>query len=188
MARESDSGIVAALDGSEFEPFHAVELQFHNPSTGNDTPLYLWSGVGNLTHNGNVYIGAGNFLSVGDIEEAAELKATGLTLTLGGLNGDILQKALTHEYSGRIGRVYFGVMGNANWDEVFSGIMDTMEVKDDPSSSVITLTLENRLIDLERPNPVRYTVESHKLISSGDTYFSYAASLQDEQVEWGPND
>ena len=188
MARESNSNIIAATESSELQPFHAIELQFHNPSTNTDVPLYFWSGLGNIVHDGKTWAGVGTFLNVSDIEEAAELKATGITVSLSGIESTTIEKALLHEFTGRVGKVYFGIVGNSVWDEVFSGYIDTMNIDDSPTSSTISVTIENRLIDLERVNPVRYTVESHQTISVDDTYFSYTASLQDQQPEWGPKE
>ena len=64
--------------------------------------------------------------------------------------------------------------------------MDTMTIDDSPESATITLTVENRLIDLERVNPFRYTQENHKTLYSNDTFFSYVSDLQDQEIEWGP--
>lgn len=187
MARTSNTSLIASTQSAEFKPFHAVELQFYDGIHNVATPLYFWSGVGNITNNGKTYAGVGQFLNVSDIEEAAEMKATGITISLSGVPEAVLQAALLHEYSGRVGKVYFGMVGNANWDEVFTGLMDTMEINDEATSSTITLSLESRLIDLQRPNPVRFTVESHQLLSAGDEFFSFTANLQDQQPEWGPN-
>jgi hypothetical protein len=63
--------------------------------------------------------------------------------------------------------------------------MDTMVIDDSAESSTIKITLENRLIDLDRINPVRYTQESHATFHSNDTFFSYVSDMQDKQVEWG---
>ena len=61
-----------------------------------------------------------------------------------------------------------------------------MTIDDSPETSTITLTVENRLIDLERVNPFRYTQENHKTLYSNDTFFSYVSDLQDQSIEWGP--
>ena len=158
MPRDIPSSIVTALESGEFSPFYAVELDFYNGATNTATPLYLWTGMGDLSANSKTYTGA----------------------------GDLLTAALAHEYSGRDCKVFFGIIGNSNLVEVFTGYMDTMTIGDSPEASDITLTVENRLIDLERTNPFRYTQESHKTLYSGDTFFSYVSDLQDQAVEWGP--
>ena len=187
MGRDIHSSLITALSGDSISPFYAVDLHFHNPSTNTDAPLYLWTGTGELSANSNTYLGAGDLMGISELQEAAELKATGCTLTFSGINSSILTSALSYEYSGRDAKIYFGVNGNSNLVEVFTGYMDTMSIEDQPDSSTITLTIENRLIDLERTNVFRYTQESHATLYSGDTFFSYVQDLQDKEVEWGPN-
>ena len=186
MPRDIPSSLITALESGEFSPFYAIDLNFFNGSGNVAAPLYLWTGVGDKSANGNTYTGAGDLLSIGNLEEAAELKASGLTLSLSGVPSNLLLAALSHEYSGRDCNVYFGVEGNSNLIEVFTGYMDTMTIDDSPETSTITLTVENRLIDLERVNPFRYTQENHKTLYSNDTFFSYVSDLQDQSIEWGP--
>ena len=186
MSRDIHSTIITALESGEFNPFYAVDLNFHNGGTNQDAPLYLWTGIGDLSANSNTYTGVGDLLSIGNLEEAAELKASGLSLVLSGVPSTLLTPALSHEYSGREAKVYFGIDGNSNLIEVFTGFMDTMTIDDTPEAATITLTIENRLIDLERTNTFRYTQESHGSLYSGDTFFSYVQDLQDKEVEWGP--
>ena len=186
MPRDIPTSLITALESGEFSPFYAIDLNFFNGSGNVAAPLYLWTGVGDKSANGNTYSGAGDLLSIGNLEEAAELKASGLTLSLSGVPSSILLAALSHEYSGRDCKVYFGIEGNSNLIEVFTGYMDTMTIDDSPESATITLTVENRLIDLERVNPFRYTQENHKTLYSNDTFFSYVSDLQDQTIEWGP--
>lgn len=186
MTRTINSSIITALESGSFKPFYAVDLSFYNGATNTAAPLYLWTGIGDLSANSNTYTGVGDLLSVSGIEEAAELKATGMTLGLTGVQDDLLTAALSHEYSGRDAKVYFGIDGNTNLVEIFTGYMDTMKIDDSADSSKITLTIENRLIDLERTNPFRYTQESHATLYSNDSFFSYVQDLQDKPVEWGP--
>jgi hypothetical protein len=186
MSRDIEQSLITALESGEFSPFYAVELHLHNPITSTDAPLYLWSGVGDFTSGGKTYSGVGDLLSISGIDEVAELKASGISMTLSGVPDSLLTPALSHEYSGRLCKVFFGIEGNSNLIETFTGYMDTMTITDNPESSLISVTVENVLIDLERVNPFRYTQESHASLYSGDTFFSYVNDLQDQQVDWGP--
>ena len=191
MGRDIHASLIAALSSGGYSPFYAIDLMFHNPAgnggSGADTPLYLWTGSGDLSANGNTYLGAGSFLSIGNLEEAAELKATGCTISFSGADATLINAALNHEYSGRKAKIYFGVVGNTNLVEVFTGFMDTLSIGDSADNSSIRLNIENRLIDLQRTNAFRYTQESHANLYSGDSFFSYVQDLQDKEVEWGPN-
>ena len=186
MPRDVNSTVVTALESSGFKPFYAVYLDFMNGETSTASPIYLWTGQGDLISGSITYQGAGALMQIDHLEESATLKADGMTLTFNGMTTAILTAALAYEYSGRQAKVYFGIEGNSNLTEVFSGVMDVMVIQDSPENSTITLNIENRLIDLERTNPSRYTKESNENYFGSDTYFSYVGDLQDKKIEWGP--
>ena len=187
-------------DLKDIEPFYAVELMFDDTDgdqytdagyTG-DRALRLWTGVGDRTISSETFLGTGSVLQISGLEEVADLSAKGATLTLSGLDSDIVSLALTEEYQGRLGKVYWGAKENANVVELFSGFMDKMTIQDDGETSTITLTLESKLVTLERANIRRYTDKSHKAVivtedydESTDTFFKWVAKLADRQIAWG---
>jgi len=183
MSRTVPAALLTALDSDEIEVFYAVDLAF---DSGN---IRMWTGYGDKTINSNTYTGTGNLLTIDGLEEASDLSARGTTLTMNGLDSTIVTYALTEEYQGRLVRIYWGV-GN-NTVEVFSGYMDKMSIQDAGEASTISLTVESRLIALERPNIRRYTRESHaavrtaKGLSGTDTFFDWVTKLQDKPVVWG---
>ena len=183
MSRTVPAALLTALDGDEVEVFYAVDLAF---DSGN---MRLWTGYGDKTINSQTYTGTGDLLTIDGLEEASDLSARGTTLTLNGLDSSIISYALTEEYQGRLVTIYWGV-GN-NTVEVFSGYMDKMTIQDAAESATISLTVESRLIALERPNIRRYTRESHagvrtaKGLSGSDTFFDWVTKLQDKQIVWG---
>lgn len=183
MSRTVPAALLTALDSDEIEVFYAVDLAF---DSGN---IRMWTGYGDKTINSQTYTGTGNLLTIDGLEEASDLSARGTTLTMNGLDSTIVTYALTEEYQGRLVRIYWGV-GN-NTVEVFSGYMDKMSIQDAGETSTISLTVESRLIALERPNIRRYTRESHaavrtaKGLSGTDTFFDWVTKLQDKPVVWG---
>ena len=185
MTRVVPSAILSALSNSEIEPFYAVDLAF------NSGALRLWTGYGDKTINSQTYSGTGTLLTIDGLEEAGDLSARGTTLTLSGLANTVLTYALTEEYQGRLVTIYWGLNGVSDVVEVFSGYMDQMTIIDEPDSATIKLTVENRLITLERPNVRRYTSESHKAVrvsknlSGSDSFFDWVSGLQDKSVVWG---
>lgn len=183
MSRTVPAALLTALDGDEIDVFYAVDLAFDSSN------IRLWTGYGDKTINSNTYTGSGNLLTIDGLEEASDLSARGTTLTLNGLDSTIVTYALTEEYQGRLVTIYWGV-GN-NTVEVFSGYMDKMTIQDSADAATIQLTVESRLIALERPNVRRYTRESHagvrtaKSLSGSDTFFDWVTKLQDKQIVWG---
>lgn len=179
MSRSIPSGILSALSQPTIEPFYAVELKF---SSGT---VRMWTGYGDRTIDGETYIGTGNLLNINGIEETADLSAKGITITLSGVDTSLISLALQEPYQGREARVLFGVMGVSDYVEVFAGLMDVMTHEDDGTSARITLTVESKLVTLQRPNIRRYTSENHKLRYAGDTFFDFVEQLQDKEIAWG---
>lgn len=183
MSRTVPAALLTALDGDEIEVFYAVDLAF---DSGN---IRLWTGYGDKTINSQTYTGSGNLLTIDGLEEVSDLSARGTTLTLSGLDTTIVSYALTEEYQGRLVTIYWGV--GTNTVEVFSGYMDKMTIQDAGDNATISLTVESRLIALERPNVRRYTRESHaavrtaKGLTGSDTFFDWTTQLQDRQIVWG---
>lgn len=178
---------------TDIEVFYAVDLAFETAN------VRLWTGYGNKTINSQTYIGSGDLLRIEGLEEASDLSARGTTLTLSGLSSTLLTYALTEEYQGRTVTIYWGI--GSNTVEIFRGYMDQMTIQDSGQTSTISLTVESRLIILERANIRRYTAESHKQVrkrkwlddgNSGDPavdeYFDWVQQIQDKQIIWGRNE
>lgn len=186
------AGLTSALSASVIEPFLAVDLLFDvstevfNGNTIATGPLYLWSGQGNQTIDGNLYIGTGNLLSISDVSETSDISAAGANLTLSGIPSDLLALALTTKYSGRICKIKFGVLGNPIIvTDLFIGYMDQMNIRDGAETAAITVSVESKMIDLERPRIHRYTSESQKSKFPDDLAFDFIPDLQDKPLSWG---
>ena len=179
MSRTVPAAILSALQGDSVEPFYAVEAQF----TGGT--VRLWTGYGDRTIEGNTYTGAGNLLGISGLDEVADLSAKSITVTLSGVDPTVLALALAEPYQRRKLRVLFGVVGSTTSVELFAGQMNTMTIDDSGDSSVISILVDSKLVELERASNRRYTSESQKSRHSGDTFFDYVTKLQDRQLVWG---
>jgi len=186
MSRSINANIVSALANPEIEPFYAVKMEFQTST------IFLWTGYGDKTINGESYIGSGNLLSIDGLEEASDLSASGTNIVLNGIDSTILTYALTEDYQGREVYIYWGVGGVSEVVEVFSGYMDQMIITDKGETSTIKLSVESKLIILERANIRRYTEGSHSSViategysNTNDSFFRWVAKLQDVQVAWG---
>lgn len=172
------SKTISGITNKEIQPFYAVELLFDSGA------VRLWTGYENTTLEGNTYVGAGDLLSIPNVEEVADMSARAAEITLSGVSTELVSLAITEPYQGRQARILFGVIG-ANPVEVFGGLMDVMSIKDSGESSTISLTVESRLVELERVRPFRYTDQSHKLRYPNDDFFSFVPALQDREIAWG---
>ena len=207
MSRDLSTGVSDALEQDVIYPFTAVELQFDGGNV-----VRLWTGVGTLVFEGQSWVGAGELLKISSVEESSEMAAKGATVNLSGVPSDILSLALSEPYQGRVGKIYLGLFSigalekesgdyillqdgsrieletqQTSLTEIFSGFMDTMQIDESPENSIISLTIENKLLTLERPRTARYTHEYQKTVDSTDKGLEYVESIQLRDFVWGPN-
>jgi|TARA_R110000851_G_scaffold41596_2_gene104263 hypothetical protein len=179
-----DTSIVNRLGADEQSIFFAVKAEFDT-----DT-IRVWSGNDDITIGGVSYNGAGQLLSISEVNESTELKSNGLTVSISGMDATILNYALTENYQNRFITIYLGyLMGGANESAgtltLFKGRMTNLVINDTPDGSTIAINAENRLVDLDRPSNFRYTKESQNFLHSGDTSLNRVTSLQDKEIIWG---
>jgi hypothetical protein len=196
MSRSIPSSLLSALIGDKIQPYFAVELMFDtrtdidiNGDAVDIGPLRMWTGLGDKTitvqGSSQVFTGTGSLLTIGDLEEVGDLSSKSVELTLSGIPTSIVSLALQEPYQRRPMRLYLGEQSDSSVVEIFSGKMDKMRISDEAESSTIALTVENKLIELERSSNWRYTNENHQSRYDGDSFFSYVQSLQDAQITWG---
>ena len=180
-----DTAVLNRLDDDHVFIGGAVDLDF---DSGN---VRIWNGIGDISIGGNDFTGAGNLLSIGDISDETDLKSTGVTLSLSGMDTTVLNLAITENYVNRPIIIYLVFLAGGSNEVVgtmtsFSGRLQTMTISDDPNNGVrIQVTAENRLVDLQRPSNLRYTNSSQQFVSSGDTCFRYVAQMEDLEIVWG---
>jgi hypothetical protein len=206
MSRDLSSAISSSLEDGVVYPFFAVELQFDSPNT-----LRLWTGYGTLVYEGVSYYGTGELLGISSVEETVEMAAKGATLTLSAVPSEVISLALQEPYQGRVCKIYFGMFSTdqllqedgtsyilmqdgskirleaqeTGLTEVFTGYMNQMNIEEGPDTSTIQLTVENKLVDLERPRVARYTSAYQKDKFNGDLGLDFVESLQDQKLTWG---
>ena len=184
MTRTVTTAVNNEFTATELSPFFAVELAF------DEGTVRLWTGYGTIQVDGNDFLSGGDILGVSGITETADVAANGITITLSGLDASLVASALTEDYQGRACNLYVGVLSDAGAViadpiKVFAGRMDLMSVEDNGATADITITAENRLIDLERSRVRRYTSEDQKLDFTDDRGLDFVAELQDKEVIWG---
>ena len=179
-----DTAIVNRLGADHQELFFAIKAEFDTST------IRLWTGTEDLTISGATYTGAGSLLNISDVEETQELKSSGLSITLTGMDATVLDYALTENYQNRPITLFLGYLYGSTNETVgtltlFKGRMITMTVNDSPDGATVTLNCENRLVDLNRPSNFRYTKDSQAFLHAGDKGFDRVASLQDKEIIWG---
>lgn len=153
-------------------------------------PLRVWSGYGNLTIGSNTYLGVGQLLAFSGLEETLDLRATGFSVILNGIDNHALTIALNANYQNRDITLYMGFNDSDGTliDTPFilaRGRMDVMSIEEGADSSSIVIQCESRLIDFERPRRRLYTDEDQRRDHPTDTGFSLVKGIQDINITWG---
>tara|TARA_R110000868_G_scaffold266468_1_gene525603 strand:+ start:837 stop:1472 length:636 start_codon:yes stop_codon:yes gene_type:complete len=181
-----DSNISTQFSSDSVVPYFAVSATFNAVDV-----LRIWSGYGDITISGNTYTGAGDLLSISQVEESAELKASGVSITISGVPQAILTYALDAQYQNKEIIIYIGVLDKTTFQPsgspyiLFSGVMDIMTINDSASTLSIGVSAESKMIILQRSKSLRYTNEEQKRLFPNDKGLEYVSSLQDKPLIWG---
>jgi len=176
------TGTPSGFSDGELSPIFGVDLAL---DSGN---LRFWSGIGDVVIDSNNFIGSGSVIEISTIEESNEIAAKGISLTASGLDSSIISLALSENYQNRQITVYVGTIAEDMTTStyiLFRGRLDTMNIEENGEVTNITMTAENRLIDLERPRSRRYTNEDQKSLYPNDVSLEFVDDLQDKSIDWG---
>ena len=182
MSRDLTTAAANAAADAVVRPALFVEGQFTSGY------LRLWTGVGPITWQDQVWTGAGQLLTMSIIGETSDLRAVGLRVSLAGMpnNLALVLAQARRRYMVKVWLAFF----EADDDMIaspflsFQGLLDVPDVDDSGETSTITISYESELIDLERSRVRRYTHEDQQLRAPGDRFFEYTASLQSKVVQW----
>ena len=189
MARTIGSDFSTQLSSTQVRPFYAIEFNY-------PTPLRVWTGYGEFSIFSQDYLGLGNLISIGQVQESADTKASGINITLSGLDTNILSSAFNETQQGVIVHLYFGVLtitDNAlaivdTPYQIFSGTVDTVSIAEDGQTSTIAYTIESKLISLEKALDFRYTDQDQKFFFPNDKGLEFVDDVQNKSIDWGGGD
>ena len=184
MARNLTAAQITEITAQNMRPILLCQLLFTSGT------VYLWSGIGTLSWNGQSWQGIGSFGQVSPIPETSDLTAAGVKLSLSGIPSSLVTSALGEVRQGAPVTIYQGFLTTAgavvaNPNNAWSGRMDTCEILEDGSSATISITAESRLLDLNRSRERRYEKQDQSIDFPGDLGFDYVPSLQELSVVWG---
>lgn len=154
-----------------------------------DGTLYLWSGIGNLSWDGQTWLGAGELLHISELPDSASLEAQKITIQLRGVVFENLALALDQVTQGSPVKIWLGFLDAAGVlipDPflAYTGAMDVPEIAEDGASVDIGIAIEGRIARLARKKERRRTHEDQQINYPGDMGLEYVASLQDVKVIW----
>ena len=155
-------------------------------------PIYIWTGYGPITWNGQTWSGIGTLLTVSSIEEGADVNARGITLGLSGFKADLLVLALGEVQQGQPVVVNFALFYPGSPRGIipdpliaWAGRMDQPTIDVLGTTASISLNCENRLVSMNVAVDRRYTAEDQQRDWPGDLGMSQVEALQDATIYWG---
>jgi hypothetical protein len=184
MPRPWSSTMLAQFSAANIKPVLFLQMQF------TDGPIHVWSGLGTLTWNGIQWTGLGEMGTISSVEESSEIKATNVTFTLSGIPHDLIVHALGQVRQGNPVLLWFGALGNngnvlADPLQLFAGRMDVPSIDEGAQTSTISISVENRLIDLNRSRERRFTDQDQQIDHPGDLGFQLVQFIQNWNGTWG---
>ena len=184
MPRAISSDMVAALAAPILRPVLFVSIAFVSETA------YLWSGTGSVSWNSHTWTGAGSLMSVANIEDAAQVEAKGIQISLSGFDASLLSEATTDYQLGLPANVYLGL-----YDDTFTLIADPLVCwsgrTDQPSFQVggtdasITINCETELVDMNVAVDRRYTNEDIQRDNPGDLGCMFVNGIQEMTIFFG---
>lgn len=144
----------------------------------------------NITAFGNSFLGIGRLGHVSDAQESADLKPTGLTLSLSGIPSAYISTVLSEQYQGRTVKLWLAFLAADTYALVadpvllFQGLIDQMGIQIGDTAT-ISLTAESRLARWEVPNVRRYTNEDQQKRFPGDRGLEFVSQTVEREILWG---
>jgi hypothetical protein len=187
--RELTAGVLSAIAAGVIRPVLFVELEYE--SGGLPAFLRLFTGVGQMSWNGQTWTGGRDLLTISPVRESTSLEAIGFSVQMSGLPADKLSIALQSMRKNKPGKLWLGFFDAANAlipdpYPLRRGRFDVAPI----SRSGVTMTIEARyegpLARLLISNERRYTHEDQQLRLAGDMGFDQVPELQDAHDLWGP--
>jgi len=139
--------------------------------------------------DGNDWLGMGTLGSIEAISEGSALQMYNCALTLSGIPSDLISEALSQNYQGRNAIIRIAPLNSdytfiADPVIVFKGRMDTMDIEIG-STSKLSLSVESRLVDWDRPRIRRFNDDDQRSEFPNDRGFKYVAQVVQKDLKWG---
>jgi hypothetical protein len=177
------TAMVAAIQSNNLQPALFVQASFSNET------VYIWSGTGSITWNGQTWAGLGALLGVSAAEDGSTVEARGITITLSGLNSALLAEALGSYQLGLPVTVYLGFFSDgslvASPIAAWAGRMDQPTIEVGADTATISINCESRLIEMNNSVDRRYTLQDQQMDHPGDLGFQFVDGLQEMTLNWG---
>lgn len=180
--RDLSPALQTALTARVIQPAILADLTFRSGT------VHVWTGIGSLTYNSNVYQGVGNLGGIGTITEGVAVEAAGTTVSLSGIDPVLYADSLSDIITGQPAKIWLACLSGSTVVGtmlLFSGLIDEPKVTEGGDDIIITLALENKLTNLQRANRKLWTAAEQRRKHPTDSGFNWVESLIDTANVWG---
>jgi hypothetical protein len=190
VARGLTAALQTAFAAKRLAPVLFVEMQFTSGF------VRLWSGQGSVVWGGNTWLGIktpqGQVLAaISRISERSDVQAQAAAFSLSGIPVTAVQQVLSECRPGLPANIYLGACdldtGAMLSDpyKSWGGYTDVPTIATDGQTCTVTISVETRLVDLQRAPEWTYTHADQQIFSPGDDGYKFVAGLQNLTVTWG---
>lgn len=151
--------------------------------------VYAHDSIGTLVFNGHSYLGVGQYGSINVVEEAIDITAKPVVLTLSGVDPSLVSTAMTESYQGRAITIYIAMFDKNTSqfidtpEAVWIGRMDWMKIDINQNTATITLNCESRL--RQSPRISLQTDPDQQIAYPGDTFYNRITDIANYRSNWG---
>ncbi|MHA1571606.1 MAG: hypothetical protein ACTSWM_07270 [Alphaproteobacteria bacterium] len=188
MTRDATAAAILATEASHVRIGFCVELDFDSGSVrcnSFDRDLSFEPDPGGPVE---VFKGVGDLGSITGLGETSDLRASRAEVTLSGISDAVISLAFENA-QGRRGRVWLALLDD-NYALIdapvlfYEGLMDNSQIKVGEDNSV-TIPINNRLIEWERPSALLYTDQDQQALYPGDRFFEFVQQTSEKELLWG---
>src|SRR5581483_7146864 len=113
-----------------------------------------------------------------------------IVISLSGIPSSLVSKVLGEVRPNYPVKVWFGCLSEsgaviADPYLTFHGLIDVPTIQENGQTATISITVENRIFDLQSARERRYTDKDQQQLYPGDKFFEYVPSLADWNGIWG---
>lgn len=185
MARTITASVVTELQLDRIRPRTLVHFNFDGGA------VRLCDDIRDIVFDGNTFTGVGHLGKVSPVNETAGLRANGINFTLSGIPSSLIDESTGQHVQGRTVEMWKAFLDSgdaliADPIKVFAGRIDQMIIADAGDTVVITVSAENRLVDLDQPLETRfYTDQDQQSEFAGDLGMEFVTKMQSTIFVWG---
>lgn len=192
MARDLTGAALEAITSEAFKPILFIEAMLDSgPFRFCTAPPPM-----SFEIDGNSFLGTGGIGQISAIGETTDLSVEGWEITFSGVPAeseeeiDAINLALGEPVQGRQAKAWLGLLDVDNAliaDPILlsRARCDTIAVQMDGQTATVSMTVENRIADWDRPRTRRFTHEDQKTRFPNDLGLEFVSQATEAELDWG---